>query len=291
VKNEDLILDWILKLFYQLCSSDKTVSYLKNDQGKLVIFLYIIPYGRICRAIASLEAARNFMNWITIIGIIMIAAGTVLTYVGQNISTKSDVANLQKSINEKNSRIEELVKGNKELLEKVDKYQETLAGKEKEIDGLEAEVNKLNLTAPKLLPDGRIAASPGVFYASEYSDEANQVRNLFNQGKFDEAYAIADKLKKKNPKFGLAHFLLGTIEIQRGNIIKGVESLEHAISLELTDEDRAWAYHNLGIAALRNQNINKAIEYLKKAIQTNPNMKESKNTLQSIEEQLERQKE
>lgn len=233
---------------------------------------------------------RTFMHWITIIGIIMIAAGTVLTYVGQNISTKSDVTNLQKSISEKNSRIDELAKGNHELLEKVDKYQETLAEKEKEIQGLEAEVDKLNLTAPKLLPDGRIAASPGVFYASEYSDGANQARNLFNHGKFDDAYAIADKLKRKNPQFGLAHFLLGTIEIQRGNIIKGEESLEHAISLELTDEDRAWAYHNLGIAALRKQDIKTAVDYLRKAIQTNPNMEESKKTLQSIEEQMERQK-
>ena len=62
------------------------------------------------------------------------------------------------------------------------------------------------------------------------------------------------------------------------------------MTLELTDEDRAWAYHNLGIAALRNQQIDKAVEYLRKAIQTNPNMEESKKTLQSIEAQLERQK-
>lgn len=71
----------------------------------------------------------------------MIALGTVFTYVGQNISTKSDVANLQKSISKKNSRIEELVKGNNVLLEKVDKYQTTLAEKEKEIETLGKEVD------------------------------------------------------------------------------------------------------------------------------------------------------
>ncbi len=228
------------------------------------------------------------MHWITVIGIILIAAGTVLTYIGQNISSKSDVDSLQKSISDKNARIEHLVKGNDELLEKIDKYQTTIAEKEQEIDQLEKQVEKLNLTAPKLLPDGRIEASPGIVYQSKFSDNANKARNLFNKGKLEEAYKLAQELKDNNPEFGLAFFLLGTIEIQKGDILKGKRNLEHSITLELTNSDKAWAFHNIAIANLRENNVQECITYLKKAIEVDPNMEESKKTLKHIEDEINR---
>lgn len=226
------------------------------------------------------------MHWITIIGIFFIALGTILTYVGQNISTKSDVAQLQQSIGNKNERIEELVDRNDDLLTKIDEYQKTVTKKDKKIEELNTEVDKLSLTSPKLLPDGRIAASKGVSFSSEYSETASTARNLFNEGKFDEAYTIAESLMKKIPDFGLAYFLVGTIEVQRGNIVEGEKLLEKSIQLELTNGDRAWALHNLGIVSMKKQNITEAIDYLTKAIEINPDMEESKRTLSSIEEQI-----
>lgn len=226
------------------------------------------------------------MHWITILGILLIAVGTILTPFGQNISNKSDIDKLDDSITEKNSKIEELIKGKNELIEKVDKYQHDLFNKEKTINQLEAEVAKLNITAPKLLPDGRIAATPHIFMSSEFSEGINSARNLFNQGKYKEAYRIADGLRKKNPNFGLAYFIIGTIEIQNGDIEKGEKSLEQAIQLELPEGDKAWAFHNLGISALKKQNFSRAVDYLKRAIQVNPEMEDSKKTLKSIEDQL-----
>jgi len=198
-----------------------------------------------------------------------------MTPFGQNISIKK-----------RDSQIDELVKGKNELIEKVDKYQHDLSDKEKTIKQLEAEVAKLNITSPKLLPNGRIAGSPYVTMSSEFSVGINSARDLFNQGKFDEAYRIAEDLRKKSPKFGLAYFLIGTIEIQSGDFEKGEKSLEQAIQLELPEGDKAWAFHNLGIAALRKQNLSKAVDYLKRAIQVNPEMEDSKKTLKLIEDQL-----
>ncbi|WP_169703076.1 tetratricopeptide repeat protein [Candidatus Kuenenia stuttgartensis] len=196
------------------------------------------------------------------------------------------MAQLQESIGKKNARIDGLVKSNDDLLVKIDQYQKTVTEKDQKIEELKAEVGKLSLTSPKLLPDGRIAASKGVSYLSEYSEAAGNVRNLFNDGKYDEAYAIAEGLMKKIPDFGLAYFLMGTIDIQRGNMPEGESFLLKSIQLELTNRDKAWAFHNLGIAALRQQNIGKAIDYLKKAIEINPDMEESKKTLSSIEKQM-----
>ncbi|MFH1288415.1 MAG: tetratricopeptide repeat protein [bacterium] len=226
------------------------------------------------------------MHWLTIVGIILIAVGTFFTYIGQSRSSKSDVLSLQTSIDKKNTRIDKLIESNNNLNVRIGEYQKTVSDKDKIIEKLQVEVDKLNVTAPKLLPDGRIAASPHVFMASEFSDGANRARDLFNKGDYNGAYRIAEELKKKNPDFGLAFFLLGTIDIQRGNTDKGKEYIEHSLKLELSDGDRAWAFHNLGIIALRNQNIDRAVGYLNQAIQINPKMEESKKMLKSIENQL-----
>jgi tetratricopeptide (TPR) repeat protein len=226
------------------------------------------------------------MHWLTIIGIVLIAIGTFLTYIGQGRSAKSDLSSLQNNINEKNTKIEELITSNRELNVKVGEYQKAVTEKDKMIKELQAEVDTLNVTAPTLLPDGRIAASPYVFMASEFSDGIHRAKDLFDKGEYDEAYRIAEGLKQKNPNFALAYFLLGTIDIQRGDIEKGTQLLKRSLQLELPQGDKAWAFHNLGIVALRNQDIKSAIQYLRQAIQVNPDMEESKRTLKSIEEQL-----
>ncbi len=127
--------------------------------------------------------------------------------------------------------------------------------------------------------------SMGITYGEVYTLEELLYGLVLHSGN-DSAYAIAEGLMKKIPDFGLAYFLMGTIDIQRGNMPEGESFLLKSIQLELTNRDKAWAFHNLGIAALRQQNIGKAIDYLKKAIEINPDMEESKKTLSSIEKQM-----
>jgi len=152
------------------------------------------------------------------------------------------------------------------------------------IKELKSEVNYLTITAPKLLPDGRIAASPFVTMASEFSDGINEARKLFNDGEDDKAYRIAKSLSEKNPKFGLSYFLMGTIELQRGNYQAGDELLLKSIALEIPKGDEAWAYNNLGISALRQKRLNEAINYLEKCLDIDPKMSQSEKLLKQLKE-------
>ncbi len=156
--------------------------------------------------------------------------------------------------------------------------------KELRIKKLESEVNQLTITAPKLLPDGRIAASPFVTMASEFSDGINEARKLFNDGEHDKAYQIAKSLSEKNPKFGLSYFLMGTIEIQRGNYQVGDALLLKSIAFGIPKGDESLAYHNLGISALQQKRFYEAINYLEKCLDINPKMSESEKLLKKLKE-------
>lgn len=70
------------------------------------------------------------MHWLTILGIILIAIGTLFTYLGQDI----------------NNRIHQskLVKQNRELSNKIDKYQKDLSEKDNKIQELQKRVNVIN---------------------------------------------------------------------------------------------------------------------------------------------------
>ncbi|ODS31463.1 MAG: hypothetical protein SCARUB_03420 [Candidatus Scalindua rubra] len=191
------------------------------------------------------------VHWITILGIILIAAGIFLTYKGQNIRNKFDNERLHQRISEKTSQIGELVNGNNELLTKIDEYQESLSEKDEIIQQLEAQIAELSVSVPKQPTDEQIEAVPQVSPESEFSDVIAQAKSLCNKGRYDEAYKIADDLRQKNPDFGLAYFLLGTIEMRKEHYDEGEELLNRAIQRELPDEDKAWAFHNLGISSVR----------------------------------------
>jgi len=60
--------------------------------------------------------------------------------------------------------------------------------------------------------------------------------------------------------------------------------LKKAIQFGLPDEDKAWAFHNLGVSSLRKKDYEKAIEFLENAVGLSPNMEESQKTLESIDD-------
>ncbi|ODS31464.1 MAG: hypothetical protein SCARUB_03421 [Candidatus Scalindua rubra] len=111
-----------------------------------------------------------------------------------------------------------------------------------------------------------------------------QAKSLCVEGKHDEAYRIADDLRQKNPDFGLAYFMLGTIEMHKEHYDKGEELLDRAVQLGLPDDDKAWAFHNLGISSLRKQDFEKARGFLEKAVGLNPNLEESKRALKFLDD-------
>lgn len=219
--------------------------------------------------------------------------GILLTFLFQtvfNLVTVSPeeqkINQLQEQVKELSAQNQELIDGKNTLIAKLDKYQKDLNEKEQKVKELRSEVKKLSSVAPKLKPDGRIAASPYVSYASEFSDGISKARALFNDGKFQEAYQIAKSLSDKNPEFGLSYFIMGTIEIQQGNYAFGEKLLEKAIQLELLTSDKAWAYHNLGISAMRQNKIHEAITFLNKAVETDSNMNESKILLENLKRKI-----
>ena len=224
------------------------------------------------------------MHWITILGIILIAAGTILACFGQNIRNRFVDKHLHQTISEKTFQIDELVNGKNKLLARINEYQESLSVKDEIIQRLEAQVNESIVPAPGQLADEQIETSTQVIPETDLSDVIAQARSLCNEGKYDEAYKIADELRRKNPDFGQAYFVLGTIEMRRERYSKGVELLNLAIHLKLPNEDTAWAFHNLGIGSLRKKDYEKAKEFLEKAVELNSNMEESRKTLESLDD-------
>ncbi|ODS31465.1 MAG: hypothetical protein SCARUB_03422 [Candidatus Scalindua rubra] len=225
------------------------------------------------------------MHWITILGIILIATGTIVVYFGRNFRNRFDDEHFYQSIGGKPSQIDELMKGNNELLVRIEQYQKSLSEKNEIIQQLEAQVNELNVPAPHKLTDEQIEAVPQVIPETDFSDviaQAKQAKSLCNKGRYDEAYKIADDLRQKNPDFGLAYFLLGTIEMRKEHYDEGEKLLNRAIQRELPDEDKAWAFHNLGISSVRREDFEKAKEFLGKAVELKPDMEKSKKALKYL---------
>ncbi len=143
-------------------------------------------------------------------------------------------------------------------------------------------ISELSEAAPRIDKTGRIVAAPGVFYASEFTDGVSRAKALFTQGQFADAFAEAERLSKTKPDFGLAYFIMGTVRTQEGQYVEGQTLLTKAISFGLAESDLAWAYHNLGIAAVRQGENLKAKGYFESAIKADPNMKESADMLRMM---------
>ncbi len=210
------------------------------------------------------------MHWITTLGIILIAVGTILTCFGQNIMNRFDNKKLLRSVSEKTFRIDELTTGNNKLLARIDEYQKSLLEKDKIIQQLEVR------------NDGLDVLSSG----QDFNEVIAKASRLCDEGKYDEAHKIADDLRQKDPEFGLAYLVLGAIEVRKKNYDKGEELLNRAAQLVLTDKDKAWVSHNLGISSIQKKDYEKAKMHLEKAIKLNPGMKNSKKAIEALNEHL-----
>jgi tetratricopeptide (TPR) repeat protein len=189
----------------------------------------------------------------------------------------------QKELLDENIKISEQ---NKSLSNKVDELKEIVVQKDYRIAELENQVNNLKIAAPKIGLDGSIEASPYVKMASEFSDGINNARKLFDEGKFNEAYDIAQNLSQKKNDFGLAYFIMGTVKAAQANYSESENLLKKAIDLGLPNDDLSWAYHNLGVIYLHKNFLLLARDYVEKALKVSPNMENSKSLLKDINRYL-----
>ncbi len=92
---------------------------------------------------------RNLIEYrIILSGIILIAVGAFLGYIGQSGGSRVDDKPLHQSIREKTSQIDKLVSRRKELLSRIDEYQKTLSEKNSVIQRLEGHVYKTKVSVP-----------------------------------------------------------------------------------------------------------------------------------------------
>jgi len=151
---------------------------------------------------------------------------------------------------------------------------------------LQDHLSKAEIAAPKIDRQGRIAASPFVSYDSEFSEGVAEARRLFSAGDLDGAFRVADGLRKKNDDFGLAYFLLGSVEAERGNFENAEALLKKALSLGLDTADEAWCLHNLGLAVGSQGRQVSAIDYIKQAHKKAPNEAGITQTFEKIPPEL-----
>jgi len=90
-------------------------------------------------------------------GIVLIAIGTFLCYIGQNSRNRFDDKPLHQSISEKTSQIDQLVSSRNKLLTRIDEYKKSLSGKDEIIQQLEACVKKINVPASEKSMDEETA--------------------------------------------------------------------------------------------------------------------------------------
>lgn len=179
------------------------------------------------------------MHWITIVGIILITAGTIMTYFGQNIRNKSDIVGLNNSINEKNCQIDELVRGKNELLEKVEIYQQDLREKEKQIEALE---NKAKMAARGITSiyafNGARRQTHGGNINVQLGPELDAFKQMtiLQQSKDHPGLiALCEKQITKTPDWLTPYLYMGVAQANIGLKEEAIENLRHVV--EIAGED------------------------------------------------------
>lgn len=155
--------------------------------------------------------------------------------------------------------------------------------KSKKFQELNKQVDNLSAIAPKLDLHGRIVQGTGVSFSSEFNEGIERARTLYNQEKFDEAYEIAKSLARKKPDFGLAYFIMGTIEVNKGNDDSSAEAnLLKAINLGIPKYEEALTYYNLAVIKQKQSKIDDALSLLEKGVKSDSTVKEIKEYLDKL---------
>ena len=180
------------------------------------------------------------MHILTILGIIFIALGTVLTYWGQDISSKKSTADLQATISSKNNEIDELVQGknqllsqNEELLGKVSEYQKDLKKKEEIIEQLEVKAKKTARGIVSMYEfNGARRESVGGSHTVVAGEEFAVFQNidkLAKSGELKQLITLCEQQTQKTPEWLTPFFYLGLAYADMGEREKAITNFEHVI--------------------------------------------------------------
>ncbi len=192
------------------------------------------------------------MHWITMLGVALIVVGTFLVFIRRN--TGNRIGEYKKILSERNKVIRQL---------KARSYGA-------DVPSSVQPANKQREVVTQVISE------------QDYNDIIAHARDLCKKGKLDYAYKIVDELRQKSPGYGLAYYVIGTIEIRKKRYDKGEALLNKAVKLVLSDKEKAGVFHNLGIASVRRKNIEKAKGFLEKAIKLNSSMEKSRKALDSL---------
>ena len=192
------------------------------------------------------------MHILTILGIILIALGTVLTYLGQDINSKKSTADLQVTISSKNSQIDELVQGknqllgqNEELLGKVSEYQKDLNKKEEIIEQLEVKAKKAARGIVSMYEfNGAKRESVGGNNTLTVGEEHAVFQNMIKLAKSGELKQLVNLCEQqiiKTPEWLTPFFYLGMAYADMGDREKAIANLGYVISNSPGDPNYAQA--------------------------------------------------
>jgi len=201
----------------------------------------------------------------------------------QLLLDSKDLYNSQKELYNENLKIS---KDNKSLSTKVDELKEIVTQKDEKINILEKQVKNIELSSPKIDNQGRIASSPYVTMASEFSKGISKSRELFNKGDYNGAYKIANELIIKKEDFGLAYFIRGTVLSKWTRYNEALIDFKKAVKYGLDKSDLTWCYHNMAISELNSNNLQSAYNYFVKCFNTTPEFKESKDTFERLKKEI-----
>jgi len=187
----------------------------------------------------------------TWVGILMVAGGTLLTIYGQNSNSKKGKEDLTKTIEEQNLQISELVigkndliKGNKELNTKLDKYQQLVSSKDYQIKELKEDVKQAKYGVNKkytyqgyVTPSGThgdimIAGDgPSIFNKLTELEKINTPENLH------EILKICNEQIKIKPDWFTLYLFKGMALDKLGHTDKAIKEFEYVINTGPKDEE------------------------------------------------------
>jgi tetratricopeptide (TPR) repeat protein len=189
----------------------------------------------------------------------------------------------QKDLYQENLKISNENKG---LSIKVDELKQILTQKDEKISILEKQVKNIELSSPKIDNQGRIASSPYVTMASEFSDGISESRELFNRGDLKGSFKKAEELINKKNDFGLAYFIKGTILFKWGRYSEAILDFNKAIKYGLDKSDLTWCYHNMAINELHRNNREEAYKFFIKCYNISPDFNESKDIFETLKKEI-----
>jgi len=109
-----------------------------------------------------------------------------------------------------------------------------------------------------------------------------QAKEALANGNYDEAYRLGEELTQNHAEFGYGYFIVGMIDLSRGDYPQGDRQIEKAIQLGLDRSDLGTAYYNLAISANRQYKPELAVRYLRQCLEIDPADDMAQKTLDSI---------